>query len=444
MALELKQQQKLELRWTQELTQSVRILQMHSQQLLSYLWEVSAENPLIDLQNDRFDEYVRQAAGSGTRQSFPSTAQSDAYQDPFARIAADGQDPGDMMQLVLNDQLERKHPGRLTGLCRQLIASIDDKGYLHPESLGELAVPPTVLERAVQIVQSLEPAGIGARSIQECLCIQLRRDDTSPLALDILQNHYDDFLHQRWPTLARKLGVGRDAVMAARDCIVQLNVYPGETFDVQSTQPYVVPDVLVELNGDRPEVRISDRYLPQVRMCDNYLRLYRATQDPEVRAYLRLKIRQAGWIIRALELRGRTIEAIMRELISRQMDYFLGRSKKLLPMTMLEVARSIGVNVSTVSRAVSDRYLRCCHGVVRMRGLFLRARYETGGDCLSGEDVKGMIEYLIRQEARPLSDREIAVILNQRKVLISRRTVAKYRIQLGLGNAYQRRAQKFA
>ena len=319
---------------------------------------------------------------------------------------------------------------------------MDEDGYLQPEdldSLGELHLPESLISEAVTELQSLDPPGVGARSLSECLVLQLQRAGADALAVSIASRFLTDLGRRHYGCIAKSLGVSVEAVQAAEKVIAALEPHPGRAFQSADTAPvYIQPDVfIVELDGVW-KVVLNDYYLPKLSLSNYYMNLLKESDETETRTYLREKLRQAKWLLNSLERRGATLRQCAEVILQAQQPFFTGESLELAPMQITALASELGVHPSTISRTARGKYLQCRQGTYPLRYFFNLA---VGDDGLSRQAVKQKLLELVRQEnpQHPLSDQKLMEQLNALGAQVARRTVAKYRMELGLGSSSARR-----
>ncbi|HOX07974.1 MAG TPA: RNA polymerase factor sigma-54 [Planctomycetota bacterium] len=304
--------------------------------------------------------------------------------------------------------------------------------------------PPTPeeAETALAMVQNLDPPGVGARSIQETILIQLRRSpgDTS-FEERIVAEHFQDLVQNRLPKIAKDLGADIDRIKEAIEVIAEMNPKPGALFGGTAAH-YVRPDVIVEPVGDEYQVRLSDWGLPRLRVSPTYLDMLREQRkDKQLRDYVQDKIRSARWLIEAINQRKNTLLRIAKSVVELQRDFVDKGVAHLKPLPMQEVADRLGLHVSTISRAMTDKYIQTPHGVFPLR-YFIVGGYQTAdGDGESARAVMERIREMVGKEdpAEPLTDQQIVSSLRASGLDVARRTVAKYREKLGIAGSRQRR-----
>lgn len=437
--LSLQQQQRLIM--TQELRQALTVLQLPVLDLERFIQQQLLENPVLEVR-----EEAEPAAPA--EEPWPRGWEAELDWDVLPPVRDEEEEmprtqpaPAPTLAEHLYDQL------RLLALSPEerraaafLIDSLDDNGYL-TISLSEAAlaanVPEDVMERALRIVQSLEPAGVGARSLQECLLLQWEAlGIENPLVPVLIRRYLDDLAAGRLTRIAAELQVTPAEVQAAADLLRHLDPKPGRRFGREGIR-YLVPDVTVERVGDQFVVLVNDGMLPRLRLSPSYRRLLR---NPDARPFLERKVQAALWLIRAIEQRRRTLYRVTEAIVRQQQGFFRHGPRYLRPLTLREVAGEIGMHESTVSRAVAGKYIQTPHGLYPLK-FFFSSGVEGADGALSAEAVKRMIRDLVAAEdpRRPLSDQALTEALVRMGVRISRRTVAKYREEAGIPPSSRRR-----
>ena len=337
-------------------------------------------------------------------------------------------------QVRMSDLPEAQWPA-----AELLIGNIDEQGYLKA-SVNELAVStnlnPKVVKEILAVLQSLDPPGIAARNLRECLMMQLERaEKTGSLEYRILDQCFLQLSKRRIPEIARRLGATVDQIQNAAERIRHLNPKPGSVF-ASEAQQYVIPEVFVSRDDNGEFVASTNKdHLPRLRINNTYRDLLsKSKSSAELRQYIREKIQSGNFFIQSIHRREQTIQSIAAEIVKRQRVFFEHGSARLAPMTMGEVAEAVGVHETTVSRAVSGKYLQCSYGIFEMKYFFTSAVATASGDNVSKTTVKEMILNMIQNEdgAKPLSDERIVKKLKQKGIVLARRTVAKYRSELNI------------
>lgn len=319
-----------------------------------------------------------------------------------------------------------------------LIGSLDDRGFLTQspaDAALQSGLPYAAVQAALEALRSFEPTGIGSTSMEECLLAQLvAKDRGSSLAARILRDHFALLARRRIPELARKLGVSSDEVQTAIEEIGRLDPAPGRRFAEDSNR-VIEPDVTVYKDGDEWKIVLHSDYIPRLRISNTYRELIaKGSLNKAERDYLRERMRSGKFLIDSIEQRQRTIERITREILKAQIEFFEQGVSQLKPLTMTQIAQVVGVHETTVSRAIANKYIRTPHGIFELKFFFTTGYQADSGESVSNTSVKELIADLITMEdrSRPLSDQEIVVKLQEKGLAIARRTVAKYREELGL------------
>jgi len=330
-----------------------------------------------------------------------------------------------------------------------LVGSLDDRGFL-TQSPADVALqtglPLEAVQEAVVALRNFDPPGIGARTLGECLLAQLgAKGRGESLPARMVRDHFELLSRRRIPELARKLAVAADDVQAAIEEIGKLDPAPGRRFADDSNR-VVVADVTVEKDDGDWKITLNNDYIPRLRISNTYRELIaKGTLSKQEREYLRERMRSGKFLIDSIEQRQRTIERITREILKAQEPFFEHGISHLQPLTMTRIADIVGVHETTVSRAIANKYLKTPHGVFEFK-YFFTPGYQAadGGAAISNTSVKEMIADLVTMEdkASPLSDQEIVSQLLGKGITIARRTVAKYREELGILPSNLRRDYK--
>ncbi len=361
----------------------------------------------------------------------------------------------------LNDQRKRK-------IALQIIGSIDERGYLS-RSLEAMVndllfqgiqTTQAELEEILHIIQRFDPPGIGARDLRECLLIQLRsklRDESRSLsperrayiamAIKLIENYFDEFVKKHYPKLAKSLGVEEDTLKLAVREIQKLNPKPASAFVARSEilNNYIVPDFFVTNQDGELELTLNARNAPELRISEHFREmlqsLYKSksarkmsSKDREALVFIKQKIDSARWFIEAIKQRQHNMMLVMSAILQHQREYFLtGDERKIRPMILKDIADVTGLDISTVSRIVNAKYVQTEFGTKRLKDFFSESLGTQEGDEVSTLEVKKILSELINGEnkQRPLSDEKLKEILVKKGYNIARRTVAKYREQLG-------------
>ena len=340
-----------------------------------------------------------------------------------------------------------------------LVGSIDEDGYLRRdmESISDdiafsvgLEYSVAELERLLSIIHQLEPAGIGARNLQECLLLQMkqRRIDTPAkrMALKILSSHFEEFVKKHYEKLIVRLGTNEDDFREAIEEIKHLSPKPGNLYSDSSLDaaPYIIPDFTIDYHDGQFDLALNSYNIPEVKINRRYVDMMRtmvasdgfiSEKDKEAVQFVKSKIDSAKWFISAIKQRHDTLMRTMQEILNFQKEYFKdGDKSKLRPMILKDIADRAGLDVSTISRVVNSKYAQTHFGIILLKSLFSEAMQTDSGEIVSSYEIKNILQKCIDEEDKrhPLTDETLMNILNSKGYCIARRTVAKYREMLDI------------
>jgi RNA polymerase sigma-54 factor len=341
-------------------------------------------------------------------------------------------------------------------LLQYLITHLDERGYL-TISLEEIAksyeleaakegqqvaVTLAQWEEALKTVQKLEPPGVGARNLEECLLLQLTPETPHRDVVRALIPHLEDIRHNRLPVIQRRTGFDLRVIQEAKEILKHLNPNPGSQFTVDNI-PYVVPDIAVERTEDGEyEVRLLDDWTPSIFISRRYMEMYRdKRKDPKTREYLKRKIQAAQWLMESIEQRRSTLEKVTRAIIRHQRAFLDKGPEFIEPLKMQQIADQVGVHVTTVSRAVDDKWVQTPRGIFSLKRFFGGGTQTVTGEEVAWETIKQKLLEIIDKEdkSNPLSDEDLVMKLNEAGYPVARRTVTKYRKMLSIPSSRQRK-----
>jgi RNA polymerase sigma-54 factor len=430
------QQQSLKLAMTQELTQAIALLQYSAQELSSFLENKALENPLLQVENNHIQP-INPLIDRNRRKHTKNTEN-----DWIEQIAAKSSSIEDQL---LNQLTLRKYSSIQLKIIKHLIENLDVNGYLtsDPEEIANhLDVHLELVEESIIVIQTLEPTGIGARNLQECLLIQLERENLKDdLALTILTHYFIPFAEKKWKQIAKELNIPLQKIQEIFDTIQQLNPRPGALLE-QENASYIIPDAIVERFGDGFAVRLCDDILPKISFNDHYYQKLTTTKDSQVSRFLQEKVQDYQWILKSIEQRKETLTRVVSKIVEKQTRFFENGKEYLVPMTMKEVAGELEIHESTVSRAVKEKFVQTPIGTFPLKSFFTSTIQTVSNESTSSSQVKNAIASMIDSEdkQRPLSDQEIVEELKTSQgIVVSRRTVAKYRDQQGIPSSSKRK-----
>ena len=298
-------------------------------------------------------------------------------------------------------------------------------------------------EEMLHVVQRLDPPGIGARDLRECLLIQLgEQADTESLTYRLVAEAFPDLIAHRWNELAKRFGVEPVAVQAAADELARLDPKPGLKYSEQN-DGYIIPDLIVEKIGGRYQVFLNDTGMPRLRLSRSYQEIARDKKKmtPENREFIASKMNSANWMIQAIEQRRQTMLKVMNFIVDRQREFFEKGIEHLRPLTLREVAEVINMHESTVSRVTNEKYVQTPRGVLPLKFFFSSALATASGEEASARSIRAKLQKMVSEEdsGKPLTDQQIVHLFQEQGIQIARRTVAKYRDQLGILPARMRK-----
>lgn len=472
--LELKLSQKLIL--TPQLQLAIKLLQMPQLELSQALTLELTENPFLDEVIEEGEELSREEIENIESHEAPDDTEAPleklisdlggyGVEDYFDDRGSDGRDlgyftPGTVerpsydqfasRELDLSDHLlwqlrlsdadeETREIGEI------VIGNIDENGYLRVTDEEIAQTSGAEMEKvraAVDLVQGFDPPGIAARNLQECLLLQLRAVNLQgSLVEQIVLKNMADVEKKRYQQIARQYTVSLDTVMAAIRVIEGLEPKPARNFS-NLTPTYVVPDVTVVKTEDGYQIILNDEGLPRLRLNSYYKKLFLAKNSlsKEEKQFIEEKLRSAVWLLKSLDQRNRTIYRVTESILNFQKDFFDTGIALLKPLNLRDVAASLGMHESTISRVTSNKFLSCSRGLFSFR-FFFSSALQSGTGSVSSTSVKDLIKKIILEEnsKKPLSDQKIVELLKTKNIVIARRTVAKYREELKIPPQGQRK-----
>lgn len=409
-SLNLKQEAKLIL--TQEMKTSMNILQMSSSKLREYIEKEAVVNPAIEI-------------NYSSKSSFKSN--SDEYISPLEFMSKE-----ETLFDILEEQIRYlKISAKLREICIFIINNLDSKGYL---AMGKLEIKKLLklstksLNEAFNIIYSLEPVGVGAENLKDCLKIQLRYKQIDDEVLFLLiDNHLEDIANQNFELISSKLNITKDEILDYLKLIRTLSPIPSRGYIVNDSTNYIVPEAKIEINDGTLIFKINEEAIPKINLNSSYINSNEANKN---------SIYTAINIIKCLEKRYQTLSKILEILLVKQRDFFFFGSNFLKSLILKDIAKELGLHESTISRAIKDKYLETPQGIISFKSLFI-------SDSTS-ITIKILLEEFINNENKnsPYSDEKLASLLRERNFKIARRTVAKYREELGFPSTRERRKTK--
>ncbi|MDR2734726.1 MAG: RNA polymerase factor sigma-54 [Spirochaetota bacterium] len=464
LAVNINLEQKQKLVMTQTLREAIELLQMGSIELSERIEQELQENPMLEIREESssvdsaaegqggqklaadsdYGNGFEDSSDNGFEYSLQGRRNSDSKRQFLEGMAQRGQTLSEylMEQLRLITQNEED-----TRIGEIIISCLDENGYLR-RSIAELSEEMPVcgrsakdFARVLDLVQSLDPAGVAASDLSECLLLQLRdRDERDPIAEAIVRDHLGLLEKHAWRQIASKLGSTAERIEEASRLIAGLEPLPGRRFSIANTE-YAIPDVIVRRQGDEFVIIVNDEWLPKLYISSTYRGLMQNKETgSDVKTYISDKLGSAQWLIRSLAQRHETLRAVTQALLEEQSPFFLHGPGHLRPLTLRQIADRIGIHESTVSRASSNKYMETPWGIYRLKYFFSGAITQNNGQLASAQSVREMIRRIIEEEDGKLSDQEIMGILQNRGIHIARRTVAKYRKMQRILSSNKRRS----
>jgi len=344
-----------------------------------------------------------------------------------------------------------------------IIGSIDESGYLrrsNEELMDDLAFTQNIIvdtyeiEKTLKAVQSLDPPGVGARSLQECLEIQLEKKKKNrpevKLALNIIKNEFEHFSHKHYVKLQERLGINKNELKIALNLISRLNPKPGGSLSGSNQNTQVVPDFILTIENGELIVVLNHRNAPQLRVSNEYKEMllgysetnFKSKPQEEAVQFIKQKLDSAKWFIDAIKQRHQTLELTINAILDHQTEYFLtGDERKLRPMILKDIADKIEMDISTISRVASSKYIDTPYGVKLLKNFFSEGLKNQEGEDVSSIEIKKNLEQFISLEnkKKPLTDQSLSTMMKEKGYIVARRTIAKYREQLDIPVARMRK-----
>lgn len=453
--LNLTQEQKLIM--TQQMQLSIKLLQMSTYDLREYIEKEFSENPVLEAQYEDIKEVSKEQDRLEYKE-LVKYLESDNYGSqsygeydeegisPFTFISK----PESLTDYLEGQILELPIDEYMRSVCSYMVECLDQKGYLDikkEELMNELECSEETFNRALIVIQNLEPAGIGARDLKECLEIQLeRKGENDPIVKEIIDNHLDDLADNRYQVIAKDLDITPKKAQDYGDLIKTLEPKPSRGFYTGDEVGFIIPDAEIRKIDGEFFILMKDGVLPMLSVNPLYKDILKdSTNDKEATEYVKEKIDKAMFLIKSIEQRKSTLHKVLQKILEKQKDYFEKGEKYLKPMTLKEIAEKLEMHESTISRAIRDKYILTSMGTIKIKDLFVNSisnkEKSDGEEDVTVINIKKVLEEVIKEEdkRKPLSDQAISEILKEKGMVISRRTVAKYREELGIKSSSKRK-----
>jgi len=463
------------------LQQAIQLLQLSTLELKEVVEQELKENPLLEeVQTDTAEPQPEQEMQGPEIAELAPTPPSEAPPKSEATVDGERSDdlPFDINQAMFDEGPEERTPvsteerddlpfenlGRtetsltdhlveqlrmatddpiIVAVGESIIGNLDEDGYLRAETAEiaeQLGRPVDEVDKVLILVQGFDPSGVAARTIQECLLLQLRADaEPDPVSVEIVEKHMEDLERRRYAEIARALKLPLDRIMESVEEIRGLEPKPGRRFLVVDSR-YIAPDVTLQKIGDDYVVVLNEEGIPRLRVNSLYRSLLRGSAG-EDKQFVEQKLRSALWLIKSVEQRQRTLRKVATSLVKFQREFFDRGLPYLKPLALRDVGEDIGMHESTISRVTTNKYIQTPQGLYELKWFFHSGIASTNGDVVSSVSVKKTIQDLVTGEdpGKPYSDQDIAKTLHAKGLTIARRTVAKYREELGILPSHQRR-----
>lgn len=456
--MKMTQEQKLVM--TQNMQQSIKLLQMSMHDLREYIDNEYSENPILEVNeemvssdNSQISEEVNINA-EYDHKKLVEELYSDNYNDRSERSYSSDDDVSPLnfiekkrsLKEFLQEQLvELTIDPYISSICKYIIESLDHRGYLEisvEELAEELKVSVDDISKALKIVQSLEPYGIGARNIQECLLIQSEKlNILDDVIEDMILNHLENIAENKFELIGKKLKITPREAQRYGDLIKKLEPKPSRGFYTGEDVNYIVPDAEIKNIDGEYFILMNESVLPKLMINKTYKDVLENSKDSETNTYVKDKINQAMFLIKSIEQRKNTLYKVLECVLDKQKEFFSGGKKNIKALTLKEVADIIGMHESTVSRAIKDKYILTSFGTIKIKDLFASGFSSNSNEDISTIKIKNAIRKIVEEENKnkPLSDQVISTMLEKDGMKISRRTVAKYREELGIKSSSMRK-----
>lgn len=453
-SMKMTQQQRMIM--TQNMQQSIKLLQMSLHDLREYIDNEYSENPILEINeqssqseeiqnNDLIDKYnAEKIAEEMDYDSYKDKAErsySNEDVSPFNFI----EEKKSLKEYLYEQLLESDEEQYTIMIAKYIIESLDGRGYLEismEELATELRISTDDVEKGLKLVQSLEPYGIGARNIKECLIIQsinlnILDDNIERIILD----HLEEVAENKYELIGKALKISPREAQRYGDIIKKLEPKPSRGFYTGEEVSYIIPDAEIKNIDGEFFIIMNEGVLPKLIINKTYRDVLKNGKDTEINSYVKEKINKAMFLIKAIDDRKNTLYKVLECLIDKQKEFFERGYSYIKPLTLREVSSELDVHDSTISRTIKDKYILTSYGTIKIKDLFPSGITNNTLEDLSTVKIKNEIKKIIQEEnkSKPLSDQSISLILKENNIKISRRTVAKYREELGIKSSSMRK-----
>ena len=466
--LSVKVSQRLQV--TPQLQQAIKVLQLSRFDLNEYVSEQLADNPVLDehgeetVERENTEEQAMQERIVKASEIVDSVAQDsppevdwenlarmkettsvNRHRDKpaysYENIGARSKSLQDHLYWQVSELDLTRTEQRIAAL---LIGNLDERGYLACD-LQELATLEKLalgdLESILEVIQRLDPTGVGAKDLHSCLLIQLRdRGSFTPILAKIISDHLPNLVSRNFQAIAKNLEVSIEEVITNAQIIAELEPIPARQFGMETTH-YIVPDAYVFKSGGNWQVSLNEEGLPRLAINDHYRQMRSSACEKKERSYLETKLKSAEWLIKSIQQRQNTIYRVTRCIVDKQRAFFEQGVEHLKPMVLKDIAAELSLHESTISRVSNGKYVHTPHGLLEIKFFFNSSVTSSKVGAVASETVKRKINAFVRDEdpKQPLSDQDIVNLLQKEEIKLARRTVAKYREQLGIPSSGKRK-----
>ncbi|MFO7790046.1 MAG: RNA polymerase factor sigma-54 [Bacteroidota bacterium] len=463
-------QQKLQQKLSPQQIQMIKLLELPSLQLEQRVKKELEENPALEegAEADEFDSMEETGQEDQHDEEFALDDYIDDDETPGYKLTANNYSKDEQAKDIpvsdgqsfldnLRAQLALKDIDKMTYIqANYLLGSLDENGYLRRDLdsvVDDLAFSQNIfvekeeLEKALEVVQSLDPPGVGARSLQECLLIQLRKKEVqtplTELAINILETQFEAFTKKHYSKIINRLKIDEEQLKDAIDIIRKLNPKPGTTGTGSRSLETIIPDFIVNVKDGKVEISLTSRNAPELHVNQTYNEMIKgfkqskkhSKKDKEAMMFVKQKLDAARWFIDAIKQRQNTLLITMEAIVQHQYRFFLEGDESLLkPMILKDIAESTGLDISTISRVANSKFVQTPYGNYLLKYFFSESIHKEDGEEVSTREVKNILLELIENEdkQKPLTDEKLAELLKEKGYKIARRTIAKYREQLNI------------
>ena len=442
-------QQKQGLNLSPQQIQFLSLLQIPLSSLHSRIQDELEENPALEESDSSEDINIDELE----EENYKSYKYRQSSNSEYSEIQISNSD--DNLSSHLKKQLITLNlPEDEVFLIGYLIDSLDHNGWINRELFSisdDLLINLNIefseeeIEKSLRVIQSLEPHGVGARNLKECLIIQLKnkeKDEVVERSISVLENQYERFSKKNFEGIIKELGISEGQLKEVYDTVEKLNPFPASNFSKTNSSSYITPDFQVNIIDEKNVVSLSKLSGKELRVNSSYQKMMEETKDKEAQEFIQKKIESANWFKNAILQRDQTLIKVMNAIVSHQEKYFFtGDEKVLKPMILADIAHVVNMDISTISRVSNSKYVQTFFGTFLLKELFSEAYTKDDGEQVSTKVIKKRLSEIIESEDKrnPYTDERLSELLGEDKYHIARRTVAKYREELGIETSKYRR-----